>query len=239
MLTCYVVDDEAHAIDTLVSYIEKAPGLELIGSSTNPLEALDRIGNTVHPDITFLDVDMPQLSGLDLAGLINDHTAIIFTTAFPDYALGAFEKNASDYLLKPISFDRFLNSVKKVSALIQPVVNTQTDDHIFIKSNTKGKVVRVNFQDISYVESIKNYVIIYTDTEKLVTYLTMKELETALPADQFYRVHKSFIINVQRIKTVNGSNIHLNKNIEIPLGQMYKNQLQDYINQKLVRSSRS
>lgn len=239
MLTCYVVDDEAHAIETLVSYIEKAPGLELLGSSTNPLEALDLIGHSIHPDITFLDVDMPQLSGLDLAGLINDHTAIIFTTAFPDYALGAFEKNASDYLLKPISFDRFLNSVKKVSAMIQSVVNKPNDDHIFIKSNTKGKVVRVNFQDISYVESIKNYVIIYTDTEKLVTYLTMKELETALPSDQFYRVHKSFIVNVQRIKTVNGSNIYLNKNIEIPLGQMYKNQLQGYINDKLVRSSRS
>jgi two-component system LytT family response regulator len=238
MLTCYVVDDEAHAIETLSFYIEKAPGLELLGSSTNPLEALDIIGTSLHPDITFLDVDMPQLSGLDLAGLINDRTAIIFTTAFADYALGAFEKNAADYLLKPISFDRFLTSVKKVSALLQASPNKPTEDHIFVKSNTKGKVVRVNFTDISYVESIKNYVIIYTDTEKLVTYLTMKELEKALPAEQFYRVHKSFIVNVKRIKTVNGSNIYLSKNIEIPLGQMYKTALQDYISGKLVSSSR-
>lgn len=238
MFTCYVVDDEAHAIETLVSYIEKAPGLELLGTSTNPLEALDRINNTIRPDITFLDVDMPQLSGLDLAGLISDRTAVIFTTAFPDYALGAFEKNAADYLLKPISFERFLNSVKKVSAHLRAHTPDPANDHIFIKSNIKGKVTRLNFKDIVYVESIKNYVIIYTEDEKMVTYLTMKELEAALPPENFFRVHKSYIVNADKIKTVNGVNILLQKNIMVPLGQMYKIALQDYINTKLVSSSR-
>lgn len=237
-LTCYIVDDESHAIETLTSYIQKAPGLELLGSSTNPLEALELINSTVHPDITFLDIDMPQLSGLDLAGLINDRTRVIFTTAFPDYAVGAFEKNAADYLLKPISFERFLNSVKKVSSHIKPHNPNPVNDHIFIKANIKGKVTRLNFTDIVYVESIKNYVIIYTADEKLITYLTMKELEAALPTEKFFRVHKSFIVNTDRIKTVNGVNIVLQNNIQIPLGQIYKATLQDYINAKLVSSSR-
>jgi len=238
MFTCYVVDDEPHAIETLVSYIEKAPGLELLGSSTNPLEALELINNSVHPDITFLDVDMPQLSGLDLAGLINDRTAVIFTTAFPNYALGAFEKNAVDYLLKPISLERFLSSVKKVSGQLRAHIQDPANDHIFIKANIKGKVTRLNFTDIVYVESIKNYVIIYTEKEKMITYLTMKELEAALPPEKFFRVHKSFMVNSERIKTVNGVNILLQNDMIIPLGQMYKTALQDYINAKLVRSSR-
>lgn len=238
MFTCYVVDDEPHAIETLVSYIEKAPGLELLGSSTNPLEALDLINTSVHPDITFLDIDMPQLSGLDLAGLISDRTAVIFTTAFPNYALGAFEKNAVDYLLKPISFERFLNSVKKVSAHLSAHIQSPANDHIFIKANIKGKVTRLNFTDIVYVESIKNYVIIYTEEGKMITYLTMKELGAALPSEKFFRVHKSFMVNSEKIKTVNGVNILLQNDMMIPLGQMYKTALQDYINTKLVRSSR-
>ncbi len=238
MFTCYVVDDEPHAIETLVSYIDKAPGLELLGSSTNPLEALDLINTSVHPDITFLDVDMPQLSGLDLAGLISDRTAVIFTTAFPNHALAAFEKNAVDYLLKPISFERFLNSVKKVSVQLRAHIQNPANDHIFIKANIKGKVTRLNFTDIVYVESIKNYVIIYTEKEKMITYLTMKELEAALPPEKFFRVHKSFMVNSERIKTVNGVNILLQNEMMIPLGQMYKTALQDYINAKLVRSSR-
>ena len=238
MFTCYVVDDESHAIETLASYIGKSPGLELLGTSTNPLEALDQINNLIAPDITFLDIDMPELSGLDLAGLINDRTTVIFTTAFPEYALGAFEKNAVDYLLKPISFERFLASVKKVSSFLEPRLQKQQSDHIYIKSNIKGKVTRVNFSDIIYIESLKNYLIIHTRTEDPVTYLTMKELENALPADKFFRVHKSFMVNADRIKMVNGSTILLEKEINLPLGMMFKGPLQTYINEKLISSSR-
>lgn len=238
MFTCYIVDDEHHAIETLVSYIDKAPGLTLLGSSTNPLEALEKINTSIKPDITFLDVDMPQLSGLDLAGMISDRTAVIFTTAFPDYALRAFEKNAVDYLLKPISFDRFLNSVKKVSGHLRAHIQDPANDHIFINANIKGKVTRLNFSDIVYVESIKNYVIIYTEEGKMITYLTMKEMEAALPPEKFFRVHKSYLVNSEKISTVNGVNILLQKNLLVPLGQKYKTAIQNYINGKLVRSSR-
>lgn len=239
MLKCYLVDDETHAIDTLASYIEKAPGLELLGSSIDPLEALHLIGTSLHPDITFLDVDMPQLSGIDLAGLINDRTAVIFTTAFPNYAVDAFEKNAYDYLLKPISFERFLNSVNKVSHLLKTVFTVNRDDHIYLKSNIKGKVIRVNFSEILYTESIKNYMVIHMREEKIRTYLTMKELENILPDGLFLRVHKSFLVNIKEIRSVSASSIHLkNNSIEIPLGQIYRSALQDHITDKLVISSR-
>lgn len=238
MLTCYIVDDESHAIATLASYIQKVPGLELLGTTTNPLDALELIGSTIHPDITFLDVDMPQLSGIDLAGLISEHTAVIFTTAFPNYAVGAFEKAAADYLLKPISFERFLNSVKKVGALLQPGPFVAPNDHMFVKSNIKGKVIKINFKEIEYAESIKNYLLIFTCDEKLVTYLTMKELERALPEGQFLRVHKSYTVNINMIKAVSGTSVQLKSGVELPLGLIYKNTLQDYINEKLVQSAR-
>ncbi len=238
MLTCYVVDDESHAIETLVSYIEKTPGLRLLGTSTNPLEALEKINTSLQPDITFLDVDMPELSGLDLAGLISDRTSVIFTTAFPQHALIAFEKNAADYLLKPVSFDRFLASVKKVSSLLEPRQQKMENDHIYIKTNIKGKVKRINFSDILYIESIRNYLSIHTITETYITYLTMKELEQVLQGDKFFRVHKSYMVNSDRIKIVHGSTIFFDKDISIPIGHKFKESLQTYINKKLVSSSR-
>ncbi len=236
-LNCYVVDDENHAIETLQTYIEKTPGLDFIGSSNDPLDALDKIGKLVKPDITFLDVDMPHLSGIELAGLINEHTAVIFTTAHRGYAIDAFEKNALDYILKPISYERFLNSVKKVSSLIQ---NRQAPpaDHMYVKSNIKGKVINVAFADIQYIESIKNYVILYTRDEKLITYLTMKELELVLPDSQFFRVHKSFMVNVFLIKSVTGSYIQLKSGSQVPLGNIYKNTLLKYISDNLVTTYR-
>lgn len=237
-MTCYIVDDESHAIETLTRYIEKVPGLELIGSATNPLVALDLINTSIQPDITFLDVDMPQLSGIELAGLINDRTKIIFTTAFSNYAVAAFEKNASDYLLKPISFERFLASIKKVSENPKALSSQTPDDHFYIKSNIKGKVIKLSFSDIYCFESIKNYIAIYTIDNKYVTYLTMKELEKILPEQQFLRVHKSFIVSTRVITTVDGSSIQLKNNSNIPLGQTYKSLVQAYITEKLITSSR-
>ncbi len=232
MITCYVVDDETDAVDILESYIEKAPGLKLLGSFTNPLEALERIDNSGPADITFLDVEMPELSGLELAGLINDRTKVIFTTASPHHALTAFEKNAMDYLLKPISFERFLASIKKVSAKLEPPL--QAKDHIFIKSNIKGKLKRINFSDIIYIESLKNYMIIHTMTEDSAIYLSMNELEELLPSDKFVRVHRSYIVYIEKIRTVKGSMLELEKGINIPLGVKYKDALQDYISKNLI-----
>jgi two-component system LytT family response regulator len=211
MNTCYVIDDEEHAIDTLTGYINKFPGLDLIGTSINPLIAMNEIReNPV--DIVFLDVDMPEISGLDVADIISSFTSVIFTTAFPNYAMQAFEKNGSDFLLKPISFDRFTKSVIKVQNLIRNknhVDAPAADGYFFINPGIKGKMVKLNYSDITYVEGLKNYVVIYTTEGKHITYLSMKEVEKAIPNDQFVRIHKSYIINLNKIKSIDGNNVIL------------------------------
>jgi DNA-binding LytR/AlgR family response regulator len=243
MITCYIVDDEHHAIEVLARYIQNTPGLWLVGSEENPLQALDAIASgKVVADITFLDVDMPQLSGVDLAGLINQHTAIVFTTAYPDYAYQAFEKNAVDFLLKPISYERFLRAVSKVKDSLQPKpaipAAEQNDGYFFIKTDVKGKFVRVNFEEISYVEAMQNYVRIQTSTEKLTTYLSMKEVEEHLPTQDFARVHKSFIVHLPKVKSVEGNQIVLSNGTVVPMGSSYKTALLEMINGKLLKSRR-
>ncbi|WP_299991786.1 LytTR family DNA-binding domain-containing protein [uncultured Pontibacter sp.] len=243
MITCYVVDDERHALEVLSRYIQNTPGLQLIGAEENPLQALDAIASgQLTADITFLDVDMPQLSGVDLAGLINSRTTVVFTTAYPDYAYQAFEKNAVDFLLKPISYERFLKGVTKVKESLQPKqaipAAELSDSYFFIKTDVKGKFVRVNFEEISYVEAMQNYVRIQTATEKLTTYLSMKEVEEHLPTTDFARVHKSFIVHLPKIKTVEGNQIVLSTGSVVPMGSSYRAALLDMINAKLLKSKR-
>lgn len=243
MTTCYVVDDERHAIEVLSRYIQNTPGLWLVGSEENPVQALDAItSGKLSADITFLDVDMPQLSGVDLAGLINGRTTVVFTTAYPDYAYQAFEKNVVDFLLKPISYERFLRAVSKVKETLQSrqaiPVSAQNNGYFFIKTDVKGKFVRVNFDEISYVEAMQNYVRIQTPTEKLTTYLSMKEIEEHLPSTDFARVHKSFIVHLTKVKTVEGNQIVLNDGSTVALGSSYRAAFLEMINAKLVKSKR-
>ena len=196
MYTCYIIDDEEHAIDTLVAYIDRYPGLNLVGSNIKSLlKAIDEIINAESDvDIVFLDVDMPELSGLDVADIISSHCSIIFTTAFPNYAVQAFEKNGSDFLLKPISFDRFTKSVNKVQALIKlqkAAEHPIDEEYFFIKPGAKGKVIQLRYSDILYIEGLKNYVMIYTADNKYITYLSIQEVEKSIRADQIYRGYTS------------------------------------------------
>src|ERR1700733_812554 len=174
MNTCYIIDDEEHAIDTLVGYIDRYPGLNLVGSNINPVKAIDAIINSGNDiDIVFLDVDMPELSGLDVADIISPHSLIIFTTAFPNYAVQAFEKNGSDFLLKPISFERFTKSVTKVQNLIRSKKTAEyhPDEHFFINPGIKGRIIQLSYSEIIYIEGLKNYVVLYTTDNKHITYL--------------------------------------------------------------------
>ena len=159
-LTCYIVDDEHHAVKILRRYIEQTEGLELVGYATNPVTGLNEVTRTDSPALTFLDVDMPELSGMEFAGLANLHTEIIFTTSFPEYAVEAFEKEAFDYLLKPISYERFLKSIKKAkkAALARQHKPVAGDDFFFITTEIKGKMVKIAISDIIYVEAAQNYV---------------------------------------------------------------------------------
>jgi DNA-binding LytR/AlgR family response regulator len=243
MIKCFVVDDEAHAIEVLSRYIQQTPGLELAGASENPLTALDDITTgRVRPDIAFLDVDMPQLSGLDLAGLISAHTRVVFTTAFRDYALPAYDKNAVDFLLKPISYERFLRSVTKVRERLAAAASAgkakEEETYFFVKGEAKGSLIRVDFDDIAYIEAQKNYVVIHLSGHALTTYLTMKEIEVNLPAGTFCRVHKSFLVHLAKVSATEGNEITLKDKRIIPLGPSYRDSFLETVSAKLVKSKR-
>ncbi len=244
MHTCYVIDDEDHAVDTLVKYINKFPDLNLIGSNTNPLKAINEIRNAEHVDMVFLDVDMPELSGMEVAEIISSYTSIIFTTAHPNYALEAFEKNGSDFILKPVSFERFAKSVTKVQKLINPKPpheHSTADEHFFINPGIKGRMIQLTYADILYIEGLKNYVVIYTTDNKYITYLSMKEIENAIPLSRFVRIHKSFIINIDQIKSIDGNNVIMSQStglVELPIGTLFKDNFLNIINSKALRSRR-
>jgi two-component system LytT family response regulator len=242
MNTCYIIDDEEHAIDTLKGYIDRFPGLNLVGSNINPVKAVDEIINAENDtDIVFLDVDMPELSGLDVADIISSHSSIIFTTAFPNYAVQAFEKNGSDFLLKPISFERFTKSVIKVQNLIksQKAAEHHTDqEYFFVKPGAKGKVIQLRYSDILYIEGLKNYVIIYTEDDKYITYLAIQEVEKLLPQAKFIRIHKSHIVNVDKIKYLDGNEVFIGEDITLPIGRLFKDSFFNLVNAKTLKGGR-
>ncbi|QCR22335.1 LytTR family DNA-binding domain-containing protein [Pontibacter sp. SGAir0037] len=244
-MKCFVVDDEAHALQVLARYIEKTPGLELTGVQENPLEALRLITEGIAtPDITFIDVDMPQLSGVELAALLNSYTTVVFTTAYSDYAYQAYEKNAVDYLLKPITYERFLKAVGKVRDMFagrQPVHAEPAGkaDYFFVKSEVKGKIVRVDIDEIEFVEAWQNYIKIHTGSGTLTTYLTMKEVEEHLPMHRFSRIHKSFIVHNDKVRALEGNQVILSNKKVLSLGASYRADFLEAITARLLKSKRT
>ena len=242
MNTCYIIDDEEHAIDTLVGYVDRYPGLNLVGSNINPVNAIDEIMNAENDiDIVFLDVDMPELSGLDVADIISSQSSIIFTTAFPNYAVQAFEKNGADFLLKPISFERFTKSVTKVQNLIKSHKLTDhpaEEEYFFINPGTKGKVMQLRYSDILYIEGLKNYVMIYTADNKYITYMSIQEIEKSIPAAKFSRIHKSFIVNVDKIKYIDSNQVFIDQNVQLPIGRLFKDDFFDLVHAKTLKIGR-
>jgi two-component system LytT family response regulator len=244
MTKCYIIDDELHAIETLKGYIEKIPELELIGTAQNPLIGFNEV-LTKNADITFLDVDMPELSGLEVADLISKNTAIIFTTAFSNYAVEVFEKNVADFLLKPISFEKFIKAINRVKTKLQSmqVVKPITDvkeenDYIFINPGIKGKMTKIYLKDITYIEGLQNYILIYTDDNKYLTYLTMKEIEAGIGNKYFKRIHKSYIVNLEKITSVERGKVIIKPKIELNIGLMYKEAFFEQIRSKTINSGR-
>jgi two-component system LytT family response regulator len=184
---------------------------------------------------------MPELSGLEVADILPPHTAVIFTTAYPNYAVQAFEKNGSDFMLKPISFERFTKSVTKVQNLISSRTASGQhpgNEHFFINPGVKGRMIQLSYSDILYIEGLKNYVIIYTVEGKYITYLSMREIEKAIPLSKFIRIHKSYIINIDRIKSIDGNNVLMSQSNELPIGVSFKDSFINMINTKTLRSSR-
>jgi two-component system LytT family response regulator len=238
MIRCVVVDDKPLAIDILNDYISKIPDLTLVFSGTNPLEALEYVMKN-EVDLVFLDIQMPQLNGVQFMKIVNEKCQIILTTAYAEYALDGFENNAIDYLLKPVSFERFYKAVQKairhfsLAEPVQPLIHYQPaepeNDFIFVK--TEYKLVKVNTDDILFVEGMQNYVSIQTTTDKILSLQNIKKTEEQLPKKQFIRVHKSYIVAVKKISSIERSRIYIGETI-IPLGDVYKEEFYKVIEGK-------
>lgn len=239
MFKCYIIDDESHAIQTLRDYATDSGYLEVVGTSQDPVEAMKFINANKNIDITFLDIDMPEISGLEVADIIYKNTAIIFTTGHAGYAVQGFEKNISDFLLKPISYQRFLKSLHKVVDQLETKVaeETRNDSYFFVNPGVKGKMLKINIDDVDYIEGLNNYILIHTPQNKHIVYLTMKEMEAGLKADIFIRVHKSYIVNINKVTMMEGNKISIDK-VSLPIGLSFKEQLLKKINQNIIRTRR-
>jgi DNA-binding LytR/AlgR family response regulator len=224
MTTCIIIDDEQHAIDVLTHYVNRIPSLEIVASFTNPLQALQFL-NERSVDLLFLDIQMPEISGLDLIRAIGGRSKVILTTAYSEFVSDGFELEVTDYLLKPVSFPRFLKAVQRV-ATPPPGTPAEEDlagDYFFVKTELKGKMLKINFKDIDYIEGMKNYVAIHHDGTKTLACLNMKDLEDRLPARYFMRIHRSYIIALEKIVAIEGNTVQLRKiKEEILLGETYK-----------------
>ncbi|WP_235294269.1 LytR/AlgR family response regulator transcription factor [Portibacter lacus] len=203
MTRCIIIDDEPLATKLLEAYTEKIDQLELVQIFTNPLEALGFLqSNSV--DLIFLDIQMPELSGIQFAKIIGDKTRIIFTTAYPNYAIEGFELNAVDYLMKPITLERFIKAVNRVMAE-ESAPPAKTQNYIFVK--TENRHQKINYEDILFLKGYGDYVAIQTTNGKILTLQKMKHFEADLPSDQFIRVHKSYIVSIPKIEYVEKSRV--------------------------------
>lgn len=230
ILTCAIIDDEPLAAELLESYAKKTPELHLVGVYGSAVEAMKELRNNP-VDLLFLDIQMPELSGMEFAGILPKKTKIIFTTAFDRYAIDGYKVNAADYLLKPISYDSFVLSVNRVLERCK-VVDRQdvmsADGFVYVKS--EYKLVKINFVDIFYIEGVKDYVKIYfRDRRKpVMSLMNMKKLEDYLPKSQFMRVHRSFIVNMSVADMIDRGRIVAGDTF-IPVSESYKEQVQEYI----------
>lgn len=202
-LTCIIVDDEPLAVRLLVSYAEKTPDLKLLASFTNSISAINAI-KAQQPDLLFLDIQMPNIDGMELAHSLPESTRVVFTTAFKEYAFESYEVNAIDFLLKPVRYNKFLAAVEKARKQLQPSPTPQPQQPNTVFIRVDGEWRNVAVEQIIYVNGMKDYVMFYLDGEPkpLVTHLTMKAVEEMLPRDRFLRIHRSYIIAVDKIKKV-------------------------------------
>lgn len=229
-----IVDDEPLAQDVLETYIEKIPELNLIGKCNNALEA-NEVLKSESIDLIFLDIQMPQLTGIDFLKTLSKPPMVIFTTAYPNYALDGFELNALDYLLKPISLERFMKAVNKALEQfeLQSRESGEEDDPDFIFVKADKKLVKVKYDDILYIEGLKDYVIIRMDADRVITLQTMKSLESKMPQDRFKRIHRSYIVNLDRINAIVGNMVEVIEKKEtkhLPIGKNYRDELLKIVN---------
>jgi two-component system LytT family response regulator len=240
-LRCAIVDDEPLALGLLESYIKKTPFLELSGSYSSAIQAMKYLPD--HPvDVLFLDIQMPELNGLEFSRMVSEDTRIIFTTAFDQYALDGYRVNALDYLLKPISYSDFMEAINKAAKwfeLQQKADKQSTEgdsdenkkDYIYVKSDYK--LIQVELKNILYIEGLKDYIKIYEENspKPILSLMSMKSIEELLPASRFIRVHRSYIVQKDKIRIIDRGRIVFGKNY-IPVSDSYKQIFQDFLNKR-------
>lgn len=238
-ITCAIIDDEPLALELLQSYVAQTPFLELKGAYSSAIEALDGL-HKEPADIVFTDIQMPGLDGLSFSKALNENTRIVFTSAFEQYAIEGYRVNALDYLLKPISYNDFLITAKKALKWYKqkekespPEMQKPQENSLFVKSDYK--LLRINFDDIRYIEGLKDYVKIYTDSQSrpILSLISMHTIEEALPSSMFMRIHRSYIVNMSKVEVVERGQIVFGDKY-LPVSDSYKEKVQEYINSRLL-----
>jgi len=238
-LNCVIVEDEPLARNLMIDYVSKVPSLNLIEACSSPLAVIDVLRNN-SVDIMFLDVQMPELTGISLLKALKKRPLVILTTAYSEYALEGYELDVADYLLKPITFERFLRAVEKVTERLEkqnvPIAEKPLLDaaqsFVFVKDGTK--LVKIRLEDVLYVEGLKDYVTIHTRTQKIVSLQRLKVLEDQLPAEKFIRVHNSFIVALEAIDVIHKGDVQIG-NVIIPIGETYKKSFRDFIDRNRMQ----
>lgn len=238
-INCIIVDDEQYARKLLAGYIEKIPNLKLVKQCRNSFEAMEALQDS-KIDLMFLDIQMPDLTGVEFLKTLKHKPTVIFTTAYQEYALEGYELDVIDYMLKPISFERFIQGVNKAFEIVKlknnqdqglqknnvPKVEKQTPDFIYLKADYKS--YKVKYTDILYIEGLKEYVTYYTKERKYIVLESLKKLEETLPPNQFKRVHKSYIVNTNNITSFYGNIIEIGDQ-EIPIGKSYAEEVKKFL----------
>ena len=234
-ITCIIVDDEPMALQVLESYVLRTPYLQLEGKFSNGIEVLQFLHEKKQIDIIFMDIQMPEIDGLELSKKIPIQTKIIFTTAFDQYAIEGYKVNATGYLLKPFNYIEFLEATEKAKQLFLPIKNKEVEipDYIFVKSEYKQ--IKIFLNDIIYIESMKDYAKIFLTSQSspIVTLLSLKKLNEELPKEKFMRVHRSFIVSLEKIEIVEKNQIVFGKK-RITVAEPYREQFENFINARSI-----
>jgi DNA-binding LytR/AlgR family response regulator len=234
MINCVIIDDEQHAIDLIKIHVEKIDYLRVLETFNNPVNAIEFLENN-DVDVLFLDIEMPDISGLSFIKLLKKKIQVVVISAYKEYALEGFENEVLDYIVKPVSFERLLQATQRVLALSNSKSIVAPNAFIILKTDSKNKLLKVDLDDIIYIEGLKNYISVFTTQQRVISLLNIKSLEEKLPADRFIRTHKSYIISINKIKMVNGNQVFL-KGLEqgIPISDGYKKQFFEIFRKNLI-----
>lgn len=223
MIKCYIIDDEQPAIKIIENYLKRFPTLKLIGTSTNPIHGIEEVKKN-KVELVFLDIQMDEMNGIEVVEHIDSKTKVIFCTAYSEFAVKSYELNAVDYLMKPISFERFERAIQRVTG--NQIENNEKEipnDYLFVKTGSKGNMVKIDFNDITYIQGRSNYIAFHVLNKVILSHTSLRDIETYLPRNMFMRVHKSYIVALNKIVAIENNEIRLiGSSTYIPLSVSYK-----------------